>query len=350
MKTVIVTGGIGSGKSAVCALLRQRGIPVYDCDSRVKELYDEDPALVPALEEVMGVPLRNKAGKLDKAALARRIFPDKAAREAVEAKVYPALLKDFQAWRAAQKKAPFVALESAVILSKPLFRGLADGVVLVDAPEEIRLRRAMERDGATEEAVRERMAAQQPVIPADACILRNDGTPEDLRKEVERVFFGKNDYICKLLNNETQNMKTDLAKTLSIRGQHGLFTYIAQSRTGAIAEAFEDKKRSNFSANAGITTLADISIYTAEGEVKLQDVFGKMHEVLGDKDAPSAKADPKELKALFDKALPNYDGERFYVSHMKKVVEWYNALKKYASLDFVTDEEREAEAAGNAEA
>ncbi|MBO6096727.1 MAG: DUF5606 domain-containing protein [Bacteroidales bacterium] len=139
-------------------------------------------------------------------------------------------------------------------------------------------------------------------------------------------------------------MKTDLAKTLSIRGQHGLFTYIAQSRSGAIVEAFEDKKRYNFSASAGITTLADISIYTDEGEMKLQDVFGKMHEVLGDADAPSAKASDKELKDLFAKAVPNYDADRFYVSHMKKVVEWYNALKHYASLDFLTDEEREAEA------
>ena len=102
-------------------------------------------------------------------------------------------------------------------------------------------------------------------------------------------------------------MKTDLAKTLSIRGQHGLFNYIAQSRTGAIVEAFEDKKRSNFSANAGITTLEDISIYTEDGEVKLSEVFGKMHEVLGEQDAPSAKAADAELKALFAKALPNYD-------------------------------------------
>ena len=59
-----------------------------------------------------------------------------------------------------------------------------------------------------------------------------------------------------------------------------------------------------------------------------------MKEVLGDADAPSAKSDAAQLKALFEKALPNYDRDRFYVSHMKKVVEWYNALKKYASLDF----------------
>lgn len=143
-------------------------------------------------------------------------------------------------------------------------------------------------------------------------------------------------------------MKTDLAKTLSIRGQHGLFTYIAQSRSGAIVEALADKKRFNFSASAGITTLEDISIYTDEGEMKLKEVFGKMHEVLGEQLAPGAKASDQELKALFAKAVPNYDGSRFYVSHMKKVVEWYNALKQYASLDFVTEEEREAEAAKEA--
>ena len=142
-------------------------------------------------------------------------------------------------------------------------------------------------------------------------------------------------------------MKTDLAKILSVRGQRGLFSYIAQSRNGAIAESLQDHKRVNFSAASGITTLEDISIYTMEGEVKLKEVFLKIKEVLGDADAPSAKASADELKALFEKALPDYDGDRFYVSHMKKVVEWYNQLKNFASLDFVEEEE---EAAPEAEA
>ena len=133
-------------------------------------------------------------------------------------------------------------------------------------------------------------------------------------------------------------MKTDLAKILSVRGQHGLYLYIAQSRSGAIAEALSDKKRVNFAASSGITTLEDISIYTLEGEVKLRQVFEKLHEVLGENDAPSSKAAPDELKALFAKALPDYDGDRFYVSHMKKVVDWYNELKAFASLEFVDPE------------
>ena len=136
-------------------------------------------------------------------------------------------------------------------------------------------------------------------------------------------------------------MKTDLSKILAVSGQSGLYLYISQARNGAIVEALADKKRTSVSMTSKITSLADISIYTDDEEVKLQQVFLNMKEVLGDADAPSAKSDPKELKALFEKALPDYDRDRFYVSHMKKVVEWYNALKNYASLDFVEPETAE---------
>ena len=138
-------------------------------------------------------------------------------------------------------------------------------------------------------------------------------------------------------------MKTDLSKILAVSGQSGLFLYIAQTITGAVVESIADKKRTSVSITSKITSMADISIYTDDEEVKLQQVFENMKEVLGDADAPSAKSKPEELKALFEKALPDYDRDRFYVSHMKKVVEWYNALKKYASLDFVDLEAEEEE-------
>ena len=139
-------------------------------------------------------------------------------------------------------------------------------------------------------------------------------------------------------------MKTDLTKILAVSGQSGLFLYISATRTGAVVEALADKKRSAFGMSSKITSLADISIYTDEEEVKLQQVFVNLHEVLGDADAPTSKASADELKALFEKALPAYDRDRFYVSHMKKVVDWYNCLKNYASLDFVNlDEEQAAE-------
>ena len=143
-------------------------------------------------------------------------------------------------------------------------------------------------------------------------------------------------------------MKTDLARILTVLGQKGLYLYVAQARNGVIAESLQDKKRTVFDAKSRITTLADIAIYTSEGELKLKEVFLKLKDVLGDADAPSPKASSEELKALFAKAVPDYDADRFYVSHMKKVVEWYNELKNYASLDFAEEnetlpEENEAE-------
>ena len=134
-------------------------------------------------------------------------------------------------------------------------------------------------------------------------------------------------------------MKTDLTKILTISGQSGLFLYLSQARNGVIVESLADRKRSCFGMKSKVTTLEDISIYTEEGEVKLREVFLKMKEVLGEDDAPSSRSADKDLQEFFGKALPDYDKDRFHVSHMKKVATWYNILKQYASLDFETREE-----------
>ena len=199
MKTVIVTGGIGGGKSAVCALLKKRGVPVYDCDAKAKELYGRRPSLVSRLEKALGAPLRGADGKFDKARLAALIFSDSRARETVEGMVYPILLQDIRRWQKRQSAA-WGALESAVILSKPVFDGVADGVVLVEAPQELRIARVMQRDGLGREAVIGRIRSQEiPREKADV-LLANDGTPQALSEAVERVFFDKNSYISKLIS------------------------------------------------------------------------------------------------------------------------------------------------------
>ena len=134
-------------------------------------------------------------------------------------------------------------------------------------------------------------------------------------------------------------MQTDLARILSVAGLHGLYQYVAQSRSGVIAESLETKQRKAFSATSRISTLADIAIYTSEGELKLDQVFLALKAALGDAEAPSPKASDKELTALFKKAIPNYDADRVYVSHMRKVIDWYDQIVKYASLDFVKEDE-----------
>lgn len=139
-------------------------------------------------------------------------------------------------------------------------------------------------------------------------------------------------------------MKTDLSKILAVSGEHGLFKFLAQARSGAIVEPLDGGDRKVFDYRSRITSLADISIYTESGELKLQEVFLKMKEVLGDKQAPDSKKAPvSEIKALFDKAIPDYDGSRFYVSHMKKVADWYNCILKGASFDFVKEGEESEE-------
>ena len=188
MLTVIVTGGIGSGKSAVCALLAKRGIPVYDSDSRTKALYDSVPGLKERIEAELGVPFSS---------LAKIIFSNSEAREKLEAIVYPLVRADFEAWRDAQKDAPFVVLESAIILSKPIFDGLADAVVAVTASEDVRLKRLIGR-GLTEEDARRRMASQCIDLSKADVVIHNDGTLQNLSRRVGRVFFGKNSYICRL--------------------------------------------------------------------------------------------------------------------------------------------------------
>ena len=191
-RTILVTGPIGSGKSLVCACLAGHGVPVYDCDARTKTLYNRRPALVAALEKALGQPLRHPDGTLDRARLAQVIFSSPQAREKLEALVYPAVLQDFKRWRARRKGAPLVVLESAVILSKPLFDGLADEVILVTAPPEVRLARVQERDGLTREQVIARMDAQPP-IPSSAVThtLVNDGNPEELCRRAETLVFRK---------------------------------------------------------------------------------------------------------------------------------------------------------------
>ena len=136
-------------------------------------------------------------------------------------------------------------------------------------------------------------------------------------------------------------MAIDLKKVLAISGQPGLFEYIAQGRNGFIVEAMESKKRSSVSTSSKVTTLADVSIYADDGEVTLKKVLEDMHAFLGDNPAPTSKDNPEAIKDFFGKVLPGYDRDRFYVSHMKKVLDWYNNLARFGSLEFIEEEEEE---------
>lgn len=184
MKTLLVTGGIGSGKSAVCSLLEERGIPVYDSDSAAKRLYDTDPDLVRDLEALFGTLLRQADGCFDRRKLAGLLFSDPEKLAALEAVVHPAVLRDFQAWRSRQQ-APFVVIESAIALEKPLFDAAYDAVLLVTAPDAMRLARACRRDGSEPAAVLARMRRQHFDLSRVDAVVNNDLDMATLRHRTD---------------------------------------------------------------------------------------------------------------------------------------------------------------------
>ena len=213
IRTLAVTGGIGSGKSLVCRFLEERGFPVYDSDSRTKALYDTDRELLQRIREKLS-PYRSvdgpaadnfllqEDGRLDRSLLSSIVFRGPRCREALaalESVVHPAVLRDFETWKTSGEVVGAalygtVVMESAIILDKPLFRQAADRVLLVDAPEEIRLRRAAARDGVPVEHIASRICLQQRIFadtghgkmrPDIDFTIENTGTPEELGRKVD---------------------------------------------------------------------------------------------------------------------------------------------------------------------
>lgn len=157
---LVITGGIGAGKSYVSRIFERKGIPVYDSDSRTKALYDTDEALLASLCSIIGSDIVNE-GVLDKALMASRIFSDKSLLEEVESVVFPSVIRDFMSWKSAfDGKVPFVIMESAIFLMKPILAPVADKVLYVDAPLDVRVSRVMARDSVSADAVRTRIANQ----------------------------------------------------------------------------------------------------------------------------------------------------------------------------------------------
>lgn len=152
------TGGIGSGKTYVVKAFEGLGVPGYDCDARAKELYDEDAGLLADVAAIAGEDVIVD-GRLDRGRLAARIFSDRDMLARIESVVHPAVTRDFYRWLEVQNS-KLVIFESAILLDKPYLRDMADFVLVVTAPEELRIERVMARDGLPREAVERRMANQ----------------------------------------------------------------------------------------------------------------------------------------------------------------------------------------------
>jgi dephospho-CoA kinase len=187
MTRTAITGGIGSGKSYVCRLLRQRGIDVYDCDTAAKRLMRTSPALRQQLTSLIGPEAytADDGGRavLNKAAVARFLLQSQANAKTIDDIVHPAVAADFMA-------SGMQWLESAILFQADFHRRVHfDHVVVVTAPEEVRLQRIMERDGITRQKaldwIRQQWTQQRTLAMADYEIVNDGLTP--LEPQIENI-------------------------------------------------------------------------------------------------------------------------------------------------------------------
>lgn len=194
-----ITGGIGSGKSVVSRLLEVMGIPVYISDIESKKLSHSDPVIRRELCSLLGEEVYVD-GRLNKPLLASYLFghPDHAG--SVNAIIHPRVKEDFRCWAAAGKQFPILGMESAILIESG-FADEVDVVVMVYAPLETRLARAVKRDNTSRELVMKRICSQmsdEEKRQQAGFIIVNDDEAPLIPQVLELIsFLSKNNhYLC----------------------------------------------------------------------------------------------------------------------------------------------------------
>lgn len=191
MLLIGLTGGIGSGKTTVAKIMGELGAVVFDADKLARDSVELGTRGYVAVTELFGSDVLLPGGQIDRPALARRVFANDIERRELEAVLHPEIFRMFE-----ERIEPFRSTDRVVVFDAPLliesgYDQQCDMVVLVEAPEEIRVRRVIEF-GRSEQDVRSRMAAQTSdevkAFRSDA-IIQNVGTVEELREQTEQLWM-----------------------------------------------------------------------------------------------------------------------------------------------------------------
>lgn len=135
-----------------------------------------------------------------------------------------------------------------------------------------------------------------------------------------------------------------ISEIATVSGKGGLYKVVAPTKSGVILESLDEAKTKLVATtNHRLSLLNEISIYTTtkEGTVALEDILKKIHKDFGNDLGVDGNSDAVELKAFMKAVLPEYDETRVYVSDIKKLVRWYEAILKYAP-ELLTEEKNEA--------
>ena len=183
-----ITGGIGAGKSYICNLLKQRGIPVYNCDEEAKRLMKNSHLVKERLIQTIGKDAYTHDNALNKPAIAKFLFANKKNADIINSIVHPAVKQDFIDWTNKQNSS--IVVQESALLFESGFDKSVDITIEVYAPTEIRLERAITRDNSSAQQIESRMAQQMDEEEkrhrADFCII-NDGTT-NLEEQIELIF------------------------------------------------------------------------------------------------------------------------------------------------------------------
>ena len=187
MKIVGLTGGIGSGKSKALTFFKNKGIPCYQADLAGHKVLNENPEVKAKVQAYFGSEIYTSKG-LDRKALGKQVFNNQEALQFLNGIVHPAVRLDFQNF-IEEQQAPFIVSEVAILFENGGEKRY-DKIILLTAPEALRIERVMARDGVSETQVRQRMQKQwtdaQKIPLADYVIDNTDWTTTE--NELERVY------------------------------------------------------------------------------------------------------------------------------------------------------------------
>lgn len=192
MKTLGVTGGIGSGKTTVCRMLEELGAHVFYADHEGKRILEEDAEARREIIETFGAESYLPGGGLNRAFLAQKVFADADKLERINAIVHPRVFERFRnaVTEAREEGVPLMVKEAALIFESGGDRFL-DAVAVVDAPKGERVKRVVERDDVAPEDVQARMGHQLPPEElrrrADY-LIDNSGSLEETRRQVAALY------------------------------------------------------------------------------------------------------------------------------------------------------------------
>lgn len=176
MLKVGLTGNIGSGKTLVCEIFETLGVPVFYADRVARELYN-DAKIVSQVKQVFGAGVYSPDGQFIPQNLARMVFHDKKALQQINRIIHPGVVKQYLQWLGEHSEEEYTLHEAAILFENNLEHEF-DFIIMVSAPEQLRLRRVVERDALNVKEVRARMKNQWPdvqKIQKSDFVIVNDG-------------------------------------------------------------------------------------------------------------------------------------------------------------------------------